>query len=134
MSEKPVSAKKHITGLREFLDVLDDMDELRQVGREVDTNLEIGAVIRRTHETYAPAPLFTNIRDHAGYGVVGAPLSYSSLPGGRGSRSRSGCRPRRPRWRSSTRWPARAHSRPSRRSLWKRAPVSRMCCSAMTLT
>jgi 4-hydroxy-3-polyprenylbenzoate decarboxylase len=62
------------------LDALRDLDDLREVNFEVDTDLEIGAIIRRVHETYAPAPLFTNIRGYVGYRVLGAPLSYSSLP------------------------------------------------------
>jgi UbiD family decarboxylase len=79
-TQSPVGGKAHFTSLRDFLHALAEMDDLREVKREVDTNLEIGAIIRRTHETYAPAPLFTNIRGHIGYRVLGAPLSYSSLP------------------------------------------------------
>ncbi|MFI5776853.1 UbiD family decarboxylase [Nocardia sp. NPDC051570] len=52
----------------------------------MDTDLEIGAIIRRTHETYGPATLFSNIRGHAGYRVVGAPMSYSSHPDARMAR------------------------------------------------
>ena len=71
---------RHFTSLREFLDALRNLGDLREVNYEVDTDLEIGAIIRRVHETYGPAPLFTNIRGHRGYRVLGAPLSYSSLP------------------------------------------------------
>ena len=77
---------RHFTSLRDYLDALRDLGDLREVDFEVDTNLEIGAFIRRTHETYGPAPLFTNIRGHAGYRVLGAPLSYSSLPEARMAR------------------------------------------------
>jgi UbiD family decarboxylase len=77
---------RHLTSLRDFLGALSELDDLREVGREVDTDLEIGAIIRRTHEIYGPVPLFTNIRGHAGYRVVGAPLSYSSLPHARMAR------------------------------------------------
>ena len=69
---KVTAQPKHFTSLRGFLAALDQMNDLHEVRREVDTDLEIGAIIRRTHETYAPAPLFTNIRGHAGYRVVGA--------------------------------------------------------------
>jgi len=51
---------RHFTSLREFLDTLRDLGDLREVNFEVDTELEIGAIIRRVHETYGPAPLFTN--------------------------------------------------------------------------
>ena len=69
---KVTAQPNHFTSLRGFLAALDQMNDLHEVRREVDTDLEIGAIIRRTHETYAPAPLFTNIRGHAGYRVVGA--------------------------------------------------------------
>ena len=83
---KVTAQPNHFTSLRGFLAALDQMNDLQEVRREVDTDLEIGAIIRRTHETYAPAPLFTNIRGHTGYRVVGAPLSYSSLPHARMAR------------------------------------------------
>ena len=78
--DKPGKTRQHFKSLRAFLNALRDLNDMREIRREVDTELEIGAIIRRTHEMYAPAPLFTNIRGHAGYQVVGAPLSYSSLP------------------------------------------------------
>jgi UbiD family decarboxylase len=78
-----MGGETHFTSLRDYLHALADLGDLREVKREVDTDLEIGAIIRRTHETYAPAPLFTNIRGHFGYRVLGAPLSYSSLPDAR---------------------------------------------------
>ena len=71
---------RHFTNLRECLGALRDLGDLREMNYEVDTDLEIGAIIRRVHETYGPAPLFTNIRGHRGYRALGAPLSYSSLP------------------------------------------------------
>ena len=71
---------RHFTSLREFLDALRDLGDLREVDFEVDTNLEIGAIVRRVHETYAPAPLFTNIRGYGGYRVVGAPLAINVGP------------------------------------------------------
>jgi UbiD family decarboxylase len=84
--DKSDKARRHFKSLRTFLNALRDLNDMREVRREVDTELEIGAIIRRTHEMYAPAPLFTNIRGHAGYRVVGAPLSYSSLPQARMAR------------------------------------------------
>ncbi|MFC4502426.1 MULTISPECIES: UbiD family decarboxylase [Streptomyces] len=79
-------AKKRLKSFRAYLDALAELGDLQKVAREVDTHLEIGAIIRRCHEVNAPAPLFTNIRDHAGYRVVGAPLSYSSDPEARMAR------------------------------------------------
>jgi UbiD family decarboxylase len=86
MGTKSLVAPHHFKSLRDFLDALRDLGDMREVSREVDTDLEIGAIIRRTHEMYAPAPLFKNIRGHRGYRVVGAPLSYSSLPGAKMAR------------------------------------------------
>ena len=77
---------RHFTSLRDFLGALRDLGDLREVNFEVDTELEIGAIIRHVHEAYGPAPLFTNIRGHGGYRVLGAPLSYSSLPKARMAR------------------------------------------------
>jgi UbiD family decarboxylase len=86
MSDIATTKKKHFKSLRDYLNALAAMGDVREIKWEVDTNLEIGAIIRRTNEIYAPAPLFTNIRGHAGYRVVGAPFSYSSLPQARMAR------------------------------------------------
>jgi 4-hydroxy-3-polyprenylbenzoate decarboxylase len=48
----------------------------------MDPNLEIGAIIRRSYETGAPAPLFTNFKGTApGYRIFGALRGLSSVPG-----------------------------------------------------
>ncbi|MBH1937579.1 UbiD family decarboxylase [Streptomyces sp. AV19] len=69
---------RHLKSLRDYLDVLRERGDLQEVKREVSTDLEMGAIIRHASETCAPAPLFTNIRDHEGYRLLGAPFSYSS--------------------------------------------------------
>ncbi|WP_434447546.1 UbiD family decarboxylase [Lentzea sp. E54] len=71
---------------RDYLEVLDELGDLREIDWKVDTDLEIGAIIRHSSETCAPAPLFTNIRGHDRYRVAGAPLAYSSDPGARMAR------------------------------------------------
>lgn len=70
---------KHIKSLREFVDDLDAVGEIQQVETEVDWNLEIGAIIRRSYDLRAPAPLFTNITGYqsSGFRVLGAPGSLS---------------------------------------------------------
>ncbi|KIW94690.1 uncharacterized protein Z519_04667 [Cladophialophora bantiana CBS 173.52] len=78
--------RKPYSSLREFLATLSDLGDVAEITREVDTHLEIGAIIRRSHENFGPVPVFSSIRDHAGYRVVGAPLSYSSLPKARMAR------------------------------------------------
>src|SRR5580765_5695079 len=73
---------KHITSLRAYLDQLRDLGDLREIGAAVDTELEIGAIIRRAVERNDPAPLFTSIRGHAeGFRVLGSPGALSSVPG-----------------------------------------------------
>ncbi|MGW1621666.1 UbiD family decarboxylase [Streptomyces sp. NPDC002172] len=71
-----------IKDLRTYLEALDELGDLRTVDRLVDPHLEVGAIIRRSYETVAPAPLFTNIKGTApGYRLLGAPAALSSAPG-----------------------------------------------------
>jgi 4-hydroxy-3-polyprenylbenzoate decarboxylase len=78
---------KHIKSLREFIDELDAVGEIQRIDTEVDWNLEIGAIIRRSYDLRAPAPLFTNITGYqsTGFRVLGAPGSLSG-PGHRFAR------------------------------------------------
>src|SRR5258708_4240809 len=50
--DKSDKTRRHFKSLRDFLNALRDLNDMREVRREVDTDLEIGAIIRRTHETY----------------------------------------------------------------------------------
>lgn len=52
------------TGLRGFIDQLFRYDEIAVVNEEVDTDLEIGAITRRTFDLQGPALLFTNIKGY----------------------------------------------------------------------
>ena len=53
-----------------------------EVNAEVDWSLEMGAIIRRSYEMQAPAPLFKNIRGiERGFQVFGAPGGVSRQPG-----------------------------------------------------
>lgn len=74
----------HLRDLREFISELEAIGEVQRIDAEVDWNMEIGAIIRRSYDLRAPAPLFTNITGYAGSGfrVLGAPgaLSDSSHP------------------------------------------------------
>jgi 3-octaprenyl-4-hydroxybenzoate carboxy-lyase len=75
---------KHLRSLREFVDALDGIGDLQRIDREVDWNLEVGAIIRRSYDLQAPAPLFTNLTGYqdTGFGLLGAPgaLSASGHP------------------------------------------------------
>ncbi|AIA06623.1 UbiD family decarboxylase [Streptomyces noursei] len=71
-----------IKDLRAYLAALEELGDLRTVDRQVDPHLEVGAIIRRSYETCAAAPLFTNIKGTApGYRLLGAPGALSSAPG-----------------------------------------------------
>lgn len=66
--------------LREYVAALKEIGELVEVEREVDWNLEMGAIARRCYETGAPAPLFTNIKDSdRKFRAVGAPMGVSRV-------------------------------------------------------
>lgn len=70
----------HLKSLREYIDALDEIGDLQRIDREVDWNLEVGAVIRRCYDLCAPAPLFTNLTGYQGTGfrLLGAPGGLSS--------------------------------------------------------
>ncbi|MDP2727175.1 MAG: UbiD family decarboxylase [Dehalococcoidia bacterium] len=69
--------------LREFLSRLEAEEELQKIEEEVDWNLEVGAVVRRSCDLKAPAPFFQKIKDYPpGYRIVGASASASARPGG----------------------------------------------------
>ncbi|MET9490509.1 UbiD family decarboxylase [Nocardia sp. NPDC006630] len=69
----------HLRSLREFISELESIGEIQQIDAEVDWNLELGAVIRRSYDLRAPAPLFTNITGYgdSGFRVLGAPGALS---------------------------------------------------------
>ncbi|MDP2727251.1 MAG: UbiD family decarboxylase [Dehalococcoidia bacterium] len=62
--------------LREFIDRLEVEGELSRVKAQVDWNLEIGAISRRTIEMRGPALLFENIKDYGEqYRILANPLA-----------------------------------------------------------
>lgn len=68
--------------LREYIDRLEKERELKRISKEVDWNLEVGAIIRRCYDLRAPAPLFENIKGYArGFRLLGAPVAASSRHG-----------------------------------------------------
>ncbi|HEY0806867.1 MAG TPA: UbiD family decarboxylase, partial [Pseudonocardiaceae bacterium] len=78
---------KRLADLRAFLAELAAMDDLVTIESEVDWNLELGAVIRRSYDLRAPAPLFTNITGiEAGYRALGAPGGLRADPATRYAR------------------------------------------------
>lgn len=68
--------------LREYIDTLKEIGEIQEIDKEVDWNLEIGAITRRSYDLKAPAPLFNNIKGiEKGFRVLGAPGGVSRQPG-----------------------------------------------------
>lgn len=70
------------TSLRDYVEALRALGEVQDIDREVSLDLEIGAVIRRSYELRAPAPLFNSIAGiERGFRVLGAPAGVSRQPG-----------------------------------------------------
>lgn len=70
----------HPLSQRDFISELDRIGDLQLINREVDWNLEIGAVIRRGYDLRSPAPLFATIAGYrdTGFRVFGAPGALAS--------------------------------------------------------
>ena len=64
--------------LREYITRLEEEGEVQRIAKEVDLDLELGAVIRRSYDLRAPAPLFENIRGYPGHRMFGAPIALSA--------------------------------------------------------
>ncbi|MBS1690825.1 MAG: UbiD family decarboxylase [Actinobacteria bacterium] len=70
-----------LNDLRDYLDALNELGDLRVIDREVDPTLELGATIRLSYERRAPAPLFTRVSgaQNTGCRILGAPAALSSV-------------------------------------------------------
>ena len=53
-----------IDDIRELVQVLENANELKRIKTEVDANLEIAEILRRTMYQNGPALLFENVRDY----------------------------------------------------------------------
>ena len=53
-----------VKDLREWIDDLDERNDLKRVTAEVDWNEEIGAITREISSQFGPALLFENIKGH----------------------------------------------------------------------
>src|SRR6516225_6637318 len=73
---------KRLKSLREYIDALHALGEIQEIDVEVDWDLEMGAIIRRSYELRAPAPLFNRIKGiEPGFRVLGAPAGVSRQRG-----------------------------------------------------
>ncbi len=50
---------------REYIEKLDEEGELVRIKQEIDWNLEVSAITRRSNDLKAPAPFFENINKHS---------------------------------------------------------------------
>src|SRR4249920_4265228 len=72
----------HSDDLRDYLDILEEYQEVQRIDAEVDWNLEMGAITRRVYDLGAPAALFENVKGYPkGFRALGAPLGTSKHPG-----------------------------------------------------
>lgn len=60
---------------RTFMKALAEKNELVTIEREVDWDIEMGAIVRRVCERKSPAPYFKKIKDYPGFEAFGAPMS-----------------------------------------------------------
>jgi phenylphosphate carboxylase alpha subunit len=60
---------------RSFIETLKKTGDVVVVDRQVDWDLELGAISRRATEQDGPAVLFTNIKDYPGQGIFVNPIS-----------------------------------------------------------
>ncbi|HUR71226.1 MAG TPA: UbiD family decarboxylase, partial [Candidatus Limnocylindrales bacterium] len=71
-----------IDDLRDYLDILEEYQEVQRIHAEVDWNLEMGAITRRVYDLGAPAALFEKVKGYPlGFRALGAPLGTSSRSG-----------------------------------------------------
>ena len=67
--------------LRDYVEALRELGEVIEIDREVDWDLEMGAIARRCYETGAPAPIFNAVKDSPGFRTVSALVGASRQPG-----------------------------------------------------
>ncbi|MGD0230574.1 MAG: phenylphosphate carboxylase subunit alpha [Syntrophorhabdales bacterium] len=68
-------AYKYYKDNRTYIDALLETGDAITVNQEVDWDLEMGAIVRRTCEKKGPAVLFKNVKDYPGFDVIGAPIA-----------------------------------------------------------
>ena len=68
-------AYKYYKDNRSYLKALLKTGDAVTVNEEVDWDLEMGAIVRRTCEKKGPAAYFTKIKDYPGFEAIGAPIA-----------------------------------------------------------
>ncbi|MFM2486436.1 UbiD family decarboxylase [Celerinatantimonas yamalensis] len=73
---------KRLKDLREYIDALNQLNDIVDITREVDAYLEMAAITRRSYDLISPAPIFSHVKGaDPGLRAMGAPASLSSYPG-----------------------------------------------------
>lgn len=66
--------------LREYMDQLEETGELKRIKKEVDWNLELGAIMRRANDLREPALLFEKIKNYSSDYSIAANLIGAAKP------------------------------------------------------
>ncbi|ANH82719.1 decarboxylase UbiD [Niabella ginsenosidivorans] len=69
---------KHLKSLRAFIEALKQIGEVQEIDEEVDWDLEMSAITRRSMDLRAPMPVFNKIKNIAGFRALGAPGGLSA--------------------------------------------------------
>lgn len=79
--------KSAAESLRQFIQELQDENDVLTITKEVDPHLEIGAITRKVYQNDEKAPLFENSkgydRRNGLFRILGAPVGLSKVPGQR---------------------------------------------------
>ncbi len=68
-----------VQDLRTHIAALERAGQVQAIQKEVDWDLEVGAIMRRVYDLRAPAPFFQRIKGYPeGYRILGAPLGYTN--------------------------------------------------------
>lgn len=76
-----MTSVRYPLSFREYVDVLKDSGDLREIDTPLSTDLEVGAAIRRSSEDRLQAPLFSLFERPYQARVLGCPASLTSIPG-----------------------------------------------------
>lgn len=67
--------------IREYINKLEKEGEITRIKEEVDWDLEMGAIVRRSHELGSPAPLAEKVKGYPGWQLVGGIMGGSVVNG-----------------------------------------------------
>ncbi|ODM24028.1 hypothetical protein SI65_01618 [Aspergillus cristatus] len=87
MPRRARSHKSAAESFRQYLQELQDENDVLTITKEVDPHLELGAITRKVYENDEKAPLFENFKGHDRaknnglFRILGAPVGLSKVPG-----------------------------------------------------